>query len=133
MKLALVISLILGIFSPQTIAQDDIKVFVRGGNTEAFLSNCEAVERMDMRDKLAPAKDASGLSFCLGYIAGLVDMRNTLNSASGTKAGYCVADSASTTQLTKIVVKYGHDHPEKLNLPPLFVVTEAFAQAFPCQ
>ncbi len=44
----------------------------------------------------------------------------------------CLSSGVSEAQLAKIVVKYGDDHPEKLNTPSAWVVMTALQQAFPC-
>jgi hypothetical protein len=114
-------------------AQDYVRVYLRGGNAEDLVNHCAGVVRMEGKD--APAKDAPGLSYCFGYISGVVDMRNTLNafSSSSNAATFCVPDDASITQLAKIVVKYGNDHPEGLNRPALSFVTDALIQSFRCK
>jgi hypothetical protein len=43
-----------------------------------------------------------------------------------------VPDSVTSTQLAKVIVKYGNDHPQELHLPGVIVVTNALLAAFPC-
>lgn len=128
----LILSYPLGV-RPQNDKAGTISMFLRGGNAEELVNNCAAVEHFDPQSKTVPSKDASGFSFCLGYIVGVVDMRNALNAGSPDTSKFCVPDDASTTQLAKVVVKYGTDHPEQLNQPALLFISEAFAQSFRCK
>jgi hypothetical protein len=128
----LVLSFPLGV-RPQNDKAGTVAMFLRGGNAEELVNDCAAVERFDLQSTTAPPKDASRLSFCLGYIVGVVDMRNALNAVSKDTSPFCVPDDASTTQLAKVVVKYGTDHPEQLNQPALLFISEAFTQSFRCK
>lgn len=133
-----VVALILGTcaFSMSIVGQENSGgAYVHGGNAEEFVNACAAVDRMDSQAKTVPLKDAQGLSYCFGYILGLVDMRNTLNAVmpSARTGSYCAPNNASSTQLAKIVTRYGDAHPEELNLPAIIVVTNALVQSFPCR
>ena len=44
----------------------------------------------------------------------------------------CFPSGVNATQLAKIVVKYGDDHPEKLNIGSAAFVIIALQEAFPC-
>lgn len=118
----------------QAAARND-DISIHGGKAESFINSCAAVERMDIQAGKAPLKDASGLSFCFGYIFGVWDMHNVLNASlpNAKDDVYCIPDNASGTQLAKIIVKYGNDHPEELNQAALAVVSHAFTKAFPCK
>jgi hypothetical protein len=73
---------------------------------------------------------------CMGFIAGVLD-RDTIATTdeTGHPAGrnFCVPAEASTTQLAKVVVKYGDDHPQQLHLPAVVIVLLAMKDAFPCK
>ena len=121
-------------FSASVVGQDS-GAYIRGGSAEDFVNDCAAVDRMDNQAKTVPLKDVQGLSYCFGYILGLVDMRNTLNAVMPTArtGSYCVPNNASQTQLAKIVTRYGDAHPEELNQPAIVIVTDALVQSFPCK
>lgn len=106
------------IFSPVLRGQQEPSVYIHGGNAEALVNDC---------DKTGP--------YCLGYILGVVDMHSALNAAvPNTKDNnYCVPDNATATQLAKVVVKFGKEHPEELNEAALVMVFNAFVRAFPCK
>jgi hypothetical protein len=131
----LVALVVLGVFSLATpmVGQDD--VYLHGGNAEALINSCAGVDRMDPRARTAPLKDAQNLSYCFGYIGGVIDMHNALNALLPNPKDYtyCVPDSASITQLAKVVVKYGNDHPEEIHQAALLVLSNAFIRGFPCK
>lgn len=127
--LALIVMAVLSAVFPAALgSQEASSVYIHGGNAEALVNNCAAV------DKMLP-KDAPGLSYCFGYILGVVDMHNALNAVLSNPRDntYCMPDSATATQLAKVVVKYGNDHPEELNQAALLVVSNAFVRSFPCK
>src|SRR2546428_11414886 len=106
---------LLAVFPAALGSQQASSVYIHGGNAEALVNNCAAA------DKMLP-KDAPGLSYCFGYILGVVDMHNALNAvlASPKDNTYCIPDNATATQLAKVLVKYGNDHPEDQNQAALF-------------
>jgi hypothetical protein len=70
-------------------------------------------------------------SICVGYAAGVRDTHISLLN----KDDYLFCMEFGTVpngQLTKIIVKYLNDHPEKLHLPDRILVLEAYIEAFPC-
>jgi Rap1a immunity proteins len=133
-KVLVILLLVMGavFLSPLVVAQGNVRV--HGGGAESLVNDCAAVDRMDVQAKTAPIKDAQGISYCFGYIFGVLDMRDILNSQlANIKDGvYCVPDNASATQLAKVVAKYGNEHPAELNQAALLMVTRAFIQSFPC-
>jgi hypothetical protein len=90
---------------------------------------------MDPETNTVPMKDAQALSFCFGYLLGVIDMHNVIAGGSGhlNETNYCIPANASRAQLAKVVVKYGDDHPEELNQAGLILISDAFAHGFPCQ
>jgi hypothetical protein len=102
-------------------------------NAETLVRQCKAVENIDLDTKRVPVKDASDVGLCMGFISGLVDL-DTMNSGILKRRinGWCVPDNATSTQLAKVIVKYGNDHPQELHLPSVVVVANALLAAFPC-
>jgi hypothetical protein len=107
---------------PLTIGSQNPSVYIHGGNAEDIVNKCD--------ERTGP-----GLSYCFGYLLGVADMHNALNAVLSSQKDntYCLPDNTSVSQLTKVVAKYGHDHPEELNQAALFLVNNAFARAFPCK
>lgn len=118
-------TVLLAIFPRMLPGQQEPSVYMHGGNAEALVNGCSAVDK----------RDASGQSYCFGYILGVVDMHNALNSvlSSPRDNTYCIPDNASAAQLAKVVVKYGNDHPEEMNEAALLILSNAFVRAFPCK
>jgi Rap1a immunity proteins len=102
-------------------------------NSESFVQQCKAVENIDLETKRVPLKDASDVGLCMGFISGVIDL-DTMDSGilKHPTHEWCVPDNATTTQLAKVIVKYGNDHPEDLHLPGVLVVAKALVAAFPC-
>jgi Rap1a immunity proteins len=102
-------------------------------NAETLVRQCKATENIDADTKRVPIKDASDVGLCMGFISGVVDL-NTLDSGilKHPTNGWCVPDSATSTQLAKVVVKYGNEHPEELHVTSVIFVANALLAAFPC-
>jgi hypothetical protein len=102
-------------------------------NSETLVQQCKAVENIDLETKRVPIKDASGAGLCMGFISGIIDLE-TMDSGvlKHPTHTWCTPDSATITQLAKVIVKYGDDHPEDLHLPGVLVVAKALVAAFPC-
>ncbi len=98
---------------------------------EGLVRDCKGVENMDLDKLTVPAKDATGIGLCLGYIAGISDIDKLEAVVHDNRM--CVPDDASGTQLAKVIVKYGDDHPEELNEPGAIFVLLALKNAFPCR
>jgi len=115
-------------------AQDNlVPLHVYGGKAEDLVNECMAVDRMDPATGTVPVKDAQGIGLCFGYLSVVVDVHNVLNVESPNGGSYCIPENASITQLAKVVLKYGDDHPEILNQPAIGLVGFAFVQSFPCK
>lgn len=113
---------------------DDIAFAVvsRGGTAEDLVNGCKGAENVDPVMKTVPGKDATKVGFCFGYISGVLDFDRLESAARKQAARYCVPDNASSSQLAKVIVKYGNDHPEELHLPAVAFVGLAMITAFPC-
>jgi hypothetical protein len=145
LRLALLLTAILGTFvliaralGVQNTLQGSVpnadSIFVHGPNAEELVADCAAVNQMDNVKKTVPAEKVSGLSYCMGYLTGIVDLYAVvITQAHDTRANFCVPNGASSTQLAKVVAKYGNDHPEELNKGGVAVAIEAFIQTFPCR
>jgi hypothetical protein len=75
---------------------------------------------------------------CFGYMAAVGDLAGlSFSDTSGVVRKaiefICPPQQGQTTQLIRVFVNFGHQHPERLNQPSLAVVLEALGQAFPCK
>jgi Rap1a immunity proteins len=76
--------------------------------------------------------------FCVGYLSGshdtdyMVQMLEEHEKITLMKHA-CPPPNASTEQVTRIVVKYLHDNPERLHMPASVLVTDAIRSSFPCK
>ena len=73
--------------------------------------------------------DNMKLSFCGGYMAALMELRDVQVPKERL---FCVPEGASVGQMAKVFVKYADQHPERLHHPRMILVTDALQQAFPC-
>lgn len=99
---------------------------------EVLVGVCKAVENVNIDGKTVPLKDAMAVGTCLGFISGVADLNTMDLDILKTHHAWCVPDGVTTTQLAKVVVKYGNDHPEELHFPAVVVVAGALVGAFPC-
>ena len=67
---------------------------------------------------------------CLGYLRATNDMYEIM--AKDSKRTICIPPGISGKQLTRIVVKYLNEHPERLQNIASLLVFEAFQESFPC-
>ena len=61
----------------------------------------------------------------MGYVVGVGEVLDGVAS--------CLPKGASVGQITAVVQKYLHAHPEKWNEPAKDIVSQALKQAFPCK
>jgi hypothetical protein len=111
-------------------------VYFHGLKGETLVDACKAVERMDTTTYRVPKDDLDNVATCIGFVVGVID-GETFNDVGEDgqpthRHHYCVPDDATSTQLAKIVAKYGRDHPEELSDPGVSLVIFAMKRAFPC-
>jgi hypothetical protein len=46
---------------------------------------------------------------------------------------FCLPAPMTMEELTRVVVKYGNEHPEKLHMHAAIFVLDALTQAYPCR
>ncbi|MFL6437689.1 MAG: Rap1a/Tai family immunity protein [Terriglobales bacterium] len=91
-------------------------------------------------NRLLQQCDEESRAFCSGYVAAAMDSNNTfLNSMQATMKQhvspmYCLPkDGIDLGQAVRIIVKWLHNHPEKLHLRGDTLVWESLRDAFPCK
>ena len=87
----------------------------------------EAIKLFDSSGKADVFKAGS----CFGYIRATNDMYEIM--AKDSKRTICIPPEISGKQLTRIVVKYLREHPERLQNIASLLVFEAFQESFPCR
>jgi hypothetical protein len=118
---------------PSAAQNDESPISIHGPTTEQLLAYCSGVDKMDTKSNMAPSQDVSSLSYCFGYITGVIDTTATFKAVSQTRTqGYCIPENATATQLAKVFVKYANAHPEELHYGGLITIALAFNQSFPC-
>ena len=91
----------------QEVCNEAIKLFDSTGNADVFTAGT-----------------------CLGYLRATNDMYEIM--AKDSKRTICIPPEISGKQLTRIVVKYLREHPERLQDIASLLVFEAFKESFPC-
>jgi hypothetical protein len=72
---------------------------------------------------------------CVGYIVGVADAfdhRHLSNTGGADGGKYCIPDSATREEMVGLVVKSLDENPDKLDSLALFLVSNAFIDAFDC-
>ena len=99
----------------------------------ALLLQCQdAVNAVETKQ----AENKISIGLCLGLVAGVRDTMHVYNKLSRTvpeALRVCFPRKVSNEQSAQIVVKYLHDHPEKLNASYLPLVVAALSDAYPCE
>jgi hypothetical protein len=121
--------------------QSDDGVFFLAGSGEQLINVCRAGEELTRSvGSHVPVntliEDAKRVGTCQGFVQGVLD-RETIATTdkNGNPSGraFCIPKEVSVEQLTKVVVKYGDNHPEELHFPGAAIVMFAMKEAFPCR
>jgi|SRR5271165_6558004 len=121
--------------------QGEANINFRAGFGEQLVTSCRAIaEVTNSVGRSMPTtdlmEDFHKAGTCMGFIQGVIDydtIVTTDKNGHPTGRHFCVPAEASETQLAKVVVKYGDDHPQQLHLPAAMIVLLAMKDAFPCQ
>ncbi len=77
-------------------------------------------------------QDIADSYVCVGYVAGINDMKKTLLYWDNITKRWCEPASVTAGQLVRVYLNYLEEHPEKLPFPASDLLTFAFHDAFPC-
>jgi hypothetical protein len=81
--------------------------------------------------QVAPtAEEALIEGFCVGAVAGVRFLAAT--STKNSLYPICVPENAPKRQVLSVVVRYLHNHPERLNDDFLWIIMDALREAWPC-
>ncbi len=100
-----------------------------GGTAGELMTDCRQVAALDRGDKTA----MMAIERCSKYIVGVTDGIAVDKMAHPTDVFFCLPDRISDEELTRVVLKYGEDHPEKLHLTSAVFVVSALTEAYPCR
>jgi hypothetical protein len=72
--------------------------------------------------------------YCWGYLHAIQDIsKMMLAGESQPLLGICTPENSTLSQIIRVFVKYGQNHPEALNRDEFEVAIEALQTAFPCR
>lgn len=136
MKKNILFSLMLLCFFPVLSSADSY-------SGQELFDNCKS--GADILDSVPISEAESGMrgfysARCAGYILGFYDMHMVMAMYHTDmkiddyrkKLLFCIPDNIKTTQLVRIVVAYGKEHPENLNLSAYVFLIKAFQNFYPC-
>jgi hypothetical protein len=70
---------------------------------------------------------------CLGYIRGVDDGVEMAYDIMGQSQPYCIPSEVTSGQMSRVLIKFIKDHPEKAHSKTSVLEIEAFMNAFPCK
>ncbi len=70
--------------------------------------------------------------FCSGYTIGFMDGWTYMDNDDPKDDEICVPEKVTYLQMTKIVVKYIEEHPEREHEPVAILIPDALFDVFPC-
>jgi len=117
----------------------EANVSSRLGTAERLVAACKKVENLDANNMAAPSKEHYDIGLCSGFIMGVIDAetyRAEVFRSFGQKDVHpaeCIPNAATVTQLAKVIVKYGEDHPNELHTAAIDFVHGALMSNFPCK
>lgn len=81
---------------------------------------------------LCESDSVTDQNVCVGYVLGVADAAQTLDSEINIKR-FCLPKNVTSSQLEKTAVKYMNDNPQQLDKPASYYVLVALRTAFPCE
>jgi hypothetical protein len=101
---------------------------VFGPSGSDLIEHCRQAAKIQRKEQ-ADAYDATD---CISFISGVVDGGQFAAKGDRRLFPVCFPPDVDGSQMAKIVVKYGDEHPQKLNNGGAYIVINALRQAFPC-
>ena len=81
---------------------------------------------------LCESDSVANQNVCVGYILGVADAAQTLDSEINIRR-YCLPKNVTSSQLEKIAVKHMTDNPQQSHRPASYYVLVSLRAAFPCE
>src|SRR4029077_4717706 len=112
MRIATLFVLLITMAAPASAQGTEFKVSSRFGTAERLVASCKKVENLEAENMTAPSKEHYDIGLCSGFVLGVIDAetyRAEVFRSFGQKDAHpaeCVPDTATVTQLAKVIVKY---------------------------
>jgi Rap1a immunity proteins len=110
-------------------SRDTYRASVFGPNANALVEQCRSAAKP--ADPLTATEQIKQIA-CSVFISGVLDGAQLVAEGDPHLFPICFPPGFTREQLVKIIVKYGDDHPEKLNNEGSYIIMAALMQAFPC-
>jgi len=81
---------------------------------------------------LCESDSVANQNVCVGYILGVIDAAQTLDSEANMRR-YCLPKNLSSSQLEKTAVKYLKDNSQQLDKSASYYVLVSLRKAYPCE
>lgn len=111
---------------------------VADGNT--LDATCRYQRQLEDGVKLSNEDEFGKAAFCIGYVRGVLDEIWTqqnfpveAKAKPADRSKICIPDTVSNEQAIKVVTKYLHDNPAKLQLTGSYLIRLSMQEAFPCK
>jgi hypothetical protein len=98
-------------------------------NYKAFVNGRDLIERCDTENG---ATNKFVLPNCLGYIAGVIDLHESLLRTETVKPIFCKPERHDLTEMHKIVCIFLKENPDSLLESASDLVIQALTELFPC-
>ncbi|WP_423814353.1 Rap1a/Tai family immunity protein [Pseudomonas kuykendallii] len=96
-----------------------------------LVTNCGAVAKWKASNiSVGMAAEAGS---CVGYLGGLAETSQIMNSALPAKARACIQHEVRSDELAKVVLDYIKRRPAVIGDPRLVVSLAALAERYPCR
>lgn len=102
---------------------------VMAKNYKAYVNGRDLIERCDT--EYSPTTRHT-LPNCLGYIAAVVDLHESLVRADAAKPLFCKPERHDLTEMHKVVCNFLNENPKLLLNNASDLVSQALAELFPC-
>lgn len=102
---------------------------VMAENYKAYVTGRDLIERCGTEND--PTKMAT-LPNCIGYIAAVIDLHESLRRADATKPIFCKPVRHDLIEMHKYVCKYLDENLDLLFNSASYLVVQALAELFPC-
>jgi Rap1a immunity proteins len=110
---------------------------MQSGSTtgQDMLRHCGIADRMvsgqlTLSQAAPTAEDAMIQGFCVGAVAGVRFLAAA--STRNTQYPICVPDNLPRRQVLSVVVRYLHNHPERVKDDLLWIIMDALRETWPC-
>jgi hypothetical protein len=120
MKKPVLLFVAISLFIATPVMADNYKAYVNGRD---LIERCDT-EYNDTNKFILPN--------CLGYIAGVIDLHESLLRDEAVKPIFCKPERHDLTEMHKVVCNFLNENPSLLSNSAPDLVTQALAELFPC-